>query len=65
MNDKSPFRDEYQSDSETKAEEVPIPTKVVLIPSKTVPQDPTKMYTERYGMAKPKRIVIRAKITHD
>jgi len=57
MHDKLPFSKEYQSASETKAE--------VPILSEVVPQDQIKIDTERYRMAKPKRIIIRAEITHD
>lgn len=59
MNDKPAFSENYQLDSGTKAE--------VPIRSKADPQDPikTEIDTERYGMAKPKRTIIRAKITHD
>jgi len=73
MDDKKVFSDEYQSDSETKAEVVPIPNGTVLQHQKEM--DDKKVFSDEYQLdsetkadyekAKPKRIVIRAKIIHD
>lgn len=77
MPNKPPFSKEYQSTSETKAEvlisreailqeKIKSETKAeVPISGEAILQEKIKLDTDRYGMAKPKRIVIRANITHD
>ena len=59
MSDRMPFSEEYKPKAETSTE-----TLATKVPKAPIPHG-AELDIKRYGIAKPKRIVIRANITHD